>query len=251
VEVGSGFGFARFVFQSTEQALPPGWMHLIGDMCLPSALLLDPMLFLRDLLVHSGVAPRRAEIAHRIEAIPRHFAEQVTHGSPQYPGEGRRAKSRGFRLPGRAFRVSVDGVGLPPRRMSLVSKMVLLSSIAEALLSRAQISRVLIGIPTGPGTHLDRSRPSRVVSRHKSLPSEGGACDLDSDASARRGAGLQIPSPPPDGPRASTPMSATTTDPGAFGAAARNQTIINSTSATLRARIVHRCASAAQPNGTM
>ena len=59
-------------------------MHLIGDVCLPSALLLDPMLFLRDLLVHSGVAPGRAEIAHGIEVIPRHFAEQVTHGSTQH-----------------------------------------------------------------------------------------------------------------------------------------------------------------------
>src|SRR5512132_1270821 len=57
--------------------------------------------------------------------------------------------------------------------MSLVSKMVPLSSIAEALLSRAQISRVLIGIPTGPGTYLHTSRLSGVVPRHKALPSEG------------------------------------------------------------------------------
>ena len=59
-------------------------MHLIGDVCLPSALLLDPMLFLRDLLVHSGVAPGRAEIAHGIEVIPSHLAEQVTQCSTQY-----------------------------------------------------------------------------------------------------------------------------------------------------------------------
>jgi hypothetical protein len=84
-ECGSGFGLGSFVFQPTEQALPPGWMHLIGDVCLPSAFLLDPMLFLRDLLVHSGVAPGRAEITHWIEVIPRHFAEQVAHGSTQHP----------------------------------------------------------------------------------------------------------------------------------------------------------------------
>jgi len=59
-------------------------MHLIGEVRLLSALLLDPMLFLRDLLVHSGIAPGRAEIAHGIEVIPRHFAEQVTHGSTRY-----------------------------------------------------------------------------------------------------------------------------------------------------------------------
>jgi hypothetical protein len=59
--------------------------------------------------------------------------------------------------------------------MSLVSKMLPVSLIAEALLSRAQISRVLIGIPTGPSTYLHTSRLSRVVSRHKALPSEGGA----------------------------------------------------------------------------
>ena len=87
-------------------------MHLIGDVCLPSALLLDPMLFLRDLLVHSGVAPGRAKIAHGIEVIRRHFAEQVAHGSTQHPRErSAREESRGFRLRCRAFRVSADGVG--------------------------------------------------------------------------------------------------------------------------------------------
>jgi hypothetical protein len=59
-------------------------MHLIGEVRLPSALLLDPMLFLRDLLVHSRVAPRRAEIAHGIEVIPRYSAEQVTQCSTQH-----------------------------------------------------------------------------------------------------------------------------------------------------------------------
>ena len=60
-------------------------MHLIGDVCLPSALLLDPMLFLHDLLVHSGIAPGRAEIAHGIEVIPHYFAEQVTRGPTRHP----------------------------------------------------------------------------------------------------------------------------------------------------------------------
>jgi hypothetical protein len=35
-------------------------------------------------LVHSGVAPGRAEIAHGIEVIPHHFAEQVTPCSTQH-----------------------------------------------------------------------------------------------------------------------------------------------------------------------
>jgi hypothetical protein len=35
-------------------------------------------------LVHSGVASGRAEIAHGIEVIPSHLAEQVTQCSTQY-----------------------------------------------------------------------------------------------------------------------------------------------------------------------
>lgn len=58
------------MFQPTEQALPPSRMHLIGEVRLPSPLLLDSMLFLHDLLVHSGVAPGCAEIAHESRLSP-------------------------------------------------------------------------------------------------------------------------------------------------------------------------------------
>ena len=74
------------MFQSAEETLPPCRMHLIGDVCLPGALLLDSMLFLRDLLVHSGVTPGRTEITHGVEAIPRRFAEQVTSALDPNPG---------------------------------------------------------------------------------------------------------------------------------------------------------------------
>lgn len=75
------------MFQSAEETLPPCRMHLIGDVCLPGALLLDSMLFLRDLLVHSGVTPGGTEITHGVEATPRGFAEQVTQLSPQPRGD--------------------------------------------------------------------------------------------------------------------------------------------------------------------
>src|SRR6476661_3818138 len=146
-------------------------------------------------------------------------------------------REAGIRLRSRGLRVSADGVGAAttsdePRRQD-----------GPAELNRGGPSVARPDFPRSDGD----SNWARYLSpsveaiprcfEAQALPSEWGAATR-----SHRGIGPAWPSgngyPAEDG--AWTPVSATTADPDAFGAEARNQTTSNRTSAPLRARMVHR-----------